>query len=62
MIMSKSSTGSRPDAPRHVHQVHQHLRALDVAEELVAEAMPFVRALDEPGHVGDDEAAIVARA
>ena len=39
----------------------EHLRALDVAQELVAEAVPVVRAFDQPGHVGDDEAAVVAQ-
>ena len=33
----------------HVDQVHEHLRPLDVAKELVAEAVAFVRALDQPG-------------
>ena len=45
---------------RHVDQVNQHLRALDVAQELVAEPVALVRAFDQPGHVGDDEAAIAA--
>ena len=47
---------------RDIDQVHQHLGALDVAEEAIAEPMALVRALDQPGHVGDDEAAIVAQA
>ena len=45
-----------------VDEMDEHLRPLDVAQELVAESVAFVRALDQPGHVGDDEAAIVARA
>ena len=46
---------------RHVDQVDQHLRPLDVPQELVAEPVALVRAFDQPGHVGDDEAAIVAQ-
>ena len=33
----------------HVDQVHEHLRPLDVAQELMAEAVTFVRALDQAG-------------
>jgi hypothetical protein len=44
-----------------VHQMHQHFGAFDVLQELVAEPMSFVGALDESGHVGDDEAAIAAQ-
>jgi hypothetical protein len=39
----------------------EHLRPLDVAQELVAEAVAFVRALRSARNVGDDEAAIVAQ-
>ena len=46
---------------RHVHQVDQHLRPLDVAQELVAEAVARVRAFDQAGHVGHHEAAVVAQ-
>ena len=60
--MSRSSTGSRPARARHVDDVDQHLGALEVAEELMAEAEAAMRALDQSGHVGDDEAAIVAQA
>ena len=45
---------------RDVDQVDQHLRAFEMAEELVAEAEAAMRAFDQPGHVGDDEAAVVA--
>ena len=45
---------------RHIDQVNDHLRALDVAQELVAQAVPFVRALDQARHVGDDEVAVAA--
>jgi hypothetical protein len=38
--------------------MNQHLGAFDVAQELVAQAMAFVRALDQSRNVGDDEAAI----
>ena len=44
-----------------VDQVNQHLGALDVAQELMAEAVAFVRAFDQAGHIGDHEAAIVAQ-
>ena len=47
---------------RDVDQVHEHLGALEMAQELMAEALAAVRAFDQPGHVGDDEAAVVARA
>ena len=45
---------------RHVDHVEEHLGAFDVTQELVAEPMTGVRALDQAGHVGDDEAAVVA--
>ncbi len=35
--------------------MHQRRATLDVAEELIAEAVAFVGAFDEPGDVGDDE-------
>ena len=47
---------------RDVDQVHEHLRALEVPQELMAEAQAAMRAFNQPGHVGDDEAAIVAQA
>ena len=34
---------------RDVDEVHEHLRALEVAQEPMAEAVPRVRALDQPG-------------
>ena len=37
-----------------VHDADQHAGALDVAQEVVAQPAPLVRALDEPRHVGDD--------
>src|SRR5207237_4427626 len=40
----------------NVEQVDEQARALDVAKELVAQPRPLVRAFDEPGDVGDDEA------
>ena len=46
---------------RHVDHVHQHLRALEMAQELVAEPEAAMRAFDQAGHVGDDEAAVVAQ-
>ena len=54
-------TGSRPDAPETSTRWIEHLGPLDVAQELVAEAVAFVRALDQAGHIGDDEAAVVAQ-
>ena len=45
-----------------VEQVHEHARALDVAQEAVAEAVALARALDQAGDVGDDEAALVRAA
>ena len=48
--------------PRDVDDVHQHGGALDVAQELVAQPVPLVRAFDEPGHVGDHERPVVAQA
>ncbi len=50
----------RPGERGDVHDVADHARALDVAEELVAESVPGVRALDQPGQVGDDERPRVA--
>ena len=65
---SGSSRGSRrsprPDrAPRRrdIHQVDQHLGSLEVAQERVAEPVACVRAFDQAGNVGDDEAPIVAQ-
>ena len=45
---------------REVEHVHEQPRALDVGEEVVAEAGAVARALDQAGDVGDDELAIVA--
>ncbi len=46
---------------RGIDQVQQQPRALDMAEEAVADPGAFGRALDQPGDVGDDElAALVA--
>ena len=38
-----------------VEHVHEHVAALDVAQELQAEALALARAGDEAGHVGDGE-------
>jgi hypothetical protein len=35
--------------------VHQEARPLDVAQELVSQALALGRALDQPGQVGQDE-------
>ena len=40
-----------------IDQVQQHLAALDMAEEAVADAGALGRALDQAGNVGDDELA-----
>ena len=40
---------------RRVEHVHENLRALEVSEELVAEAGAVGRSLDEPWHVCDGE-------
>ena len=42
-----------------IDQVEQEAGALDVAQELGAEAGAEVRAFDEAGHVGDDEGLLV---
>ena len=42
----------------HVEDVHQDAGALDVAQELVAEADALTCALDESGHVGGDEGVV----
>ena len=41
------------------NQMQQHARALDMAEEAVADADAFMRAFDQAGNVGDDEFARV---
>ena len=43
-----------------VEHVHEQARALDVGEEVVAQAGALAGALDEPGDVGDDELALGA--
>ena len=40
---------------RDVDDMHQHLGAFEMAQEPRAEAVPGVRALDQPGDVRDDE-------
>ena len=49
------------DIARRIDDVHEQARALEVGEELVAEADALARALDQTGHVGDDELAPVRR-
>ena len=46
---------------RDVDQVQQQVRALQVAQELVAEAGAFGRALDQARDVGDHEALLRRR-
>ena len=43
------------DGPRAVHQMHEDARALDVAQEAIAEPGARVGAFDEAGHVDHDE-------
>ena len=44
-----------------INQMHEHFRAFQMAQKPVAEPLPAVRAFDEPGHVGDGEAAVAAQ-
>ena len=39
---------------RHIDDVHDECRALDVAQELMAQALALARALDKAGDVGND--------
>ena len=56
----KSSTGSgRPDASDTSTRWSEEAGALDVAQELGAEAGAEMRAFNESGHVGDDEGLLV---
>ena len=52
--------GVRPVDREQVHQVDEDPRALDVAQEAVPESLALVRARDQPGQVGEDEAPVVA--
>jgi hypothetical protein len=47
---------------RQIDEVDEDRAALDVAEELIAEAVAFVRAFDEAGDVSDDEGLAVVGA
>ena len=47
------------DRGRDVEHVHEQPGALDVGEEVVAEAGAFARALDQARDVGDDELAVL---
>ena len=46
---------------RHVDEVHEDLRPLEMPQELVAQTEAAMRALDETRNVGEHEAAIVAQ-
>ena len=46
---------------RDIDEMHQHLGAIEMLQKPIAEPLAFVRPFDEPGHVGDDEAAIAAQ-
>ena len=59
-MTSKSVDRIAPGSRRDVDDVHQHLGALEMRQELRAEAVPEVRALDQSRHVRHDEAAVVA--
>ncbi len=43
------------ETARHVDDVHDQGGALDVAQELVTQALALARALDKAGDVGNDE-------
>src|SRR5262245_25840005 len=47
---------------RDVHDVDEYFGSLEMTQELVAESEAAMSALDEPGHVSNDEAAIVTEA
>ena len=47
------------EAARQVDHVHDERGALDVAQELMSQPAALVRALDQAGDVGDDEAVVV---
>jgi hypothetical protein len=49
-------------ARRQIDEVNQHRAALDVAKELIAQAMAFVRSLDQARNVGYDKGLIVVGA
>ena len=56
LMTLKSSTGSgRPLASETSTRWTQQAGALDVAQELRAQAGAEVRAFDQAGHIGDDE-------
>ena len=55
------AVGLAGSSPARVDQMQQHGAALDVAEEAVAEARAFVRALDQAGNVGEHELAALVR-
>ena len=57
ITVSKSSHRIAAAGVRHVHQVRQQARALDVAQELDAQAVAQVRAFDQAGDIGHHEAA-----
>ena len=44
-----------------VDDVHERGAALDVAQEVVAEAAALAGALDQAGHVGDGERGVAGR-
>src|SRR5262245_62351737 len=46
---------------RHIYEMHEHLGALEVPEKLMAEAQAAMRAFDQSRHVGDHEAAVLAK-
>ena len=56
-MASKSASGSR--SWRGVDEVDERAAARHVLEEAVAEPGALVRALDQPGEVGEHEAAAV---
>ena len=44
----------------NIYQMHEHTRALNVAEELSSQSVAVVRAFDQPGHIGHHECSVVS--
>src|SRR5579884_3166361 len=61
LVLDRGVVGHRIGAVERlqVEHVHEHARALDVGQELVAQPRPRAGALDQSGDVGDHELAIL---
>ena len=58
-LVAHGALGARPTSSLGaVDQVEQHAAALDMAEEAVADARAFMRALDQAGNIGQHEFAL----